>query len=164
MCTRKKSNDYKCALKYWFCMHFRTTKPETHLQLSSSSALIMNENASGKYHLLFMPDEVKIWNWHVFQRTYTFFLYPRSKGKGVILFSLRGFVRPYVRPSVCLSACLSETKNYLALFLATVHRRCLNFKYTLCLGIPYVGIYFCTNRTSTYCYINLLLNDDFVCF
>ena len=41
-------------------------------------------------------------------------------------------------------------------FSATVYCRCLKFLHSICIGMLYRGMYFCTNRTSTSCLMSSL--------
>lgn len=51
--------------------------------------------------------------------------------------------------SVCSSFCLQQIS--VAFLSATINCRCLKLKRTFCSDMPYGGILFCTNQTSTSC-------------
>lgn len=78
-------------------------------------------------------------------------LYPRSKGEGGICILFYSCVS--VCLSICRSVCLFVTKNPVVFFSATFHYRCLTFKLTICLGIPYYGIMID---------VNFMFNDELV--
>lgn len=69
------------------------------------------------------------------------FFYPRSEEEGISL-SVGLAVRPYVGPFVT---------HFCRIFSATINCKGLKSKKnTLCLGLPFGGIYFCTPQRSPF--------------